>query len=101
MLPGGWEWIVILVVVLLVFGVGRISKIGSELGQGIRNFREGVAREWKTRKTSLRKSIHPKRKNRVLLRTLFFDCVTCGAPEGAPFVSHAMCIKARGGRSLG
>jgi sec-independent protein translocase protein TatA len=42
MLPGGWEWIVILVVVLLVFGVGRISKIGSELGQGIRNFREGV-----------------------------------------------------------
>jgi sec-independent protein translocase protein TatA len=42
MLPGGWEWIIILVVVLLVFGVGRISKIGSELGQGIRNFREGV-----------------------------------------------------------
>jgi sec-independent protein translocase protein TatA len=41
-MPGGWEWIVILVVVLLVFGVGRISKIGSELGQGIRNFREGV-----------------------------------------------------------
>jgi sec-independent protein translocase protein TatA len=42
MFPGGWEWIVILVVVILVFGVGRISKIGSELGQGIRNFREGV-----------------------------------------------------------
>lgn len=41
-MPGGWEWIVILVVVILVFGVGRISKIGSELGQGIRNFREGV-----------------------------------------------------------
>jgi sec-independent protein translocase protein TatA len=38
----GWEWIVILVVVLLVFGVGRISKIGSELGQGIKNFRQGV-----------------------------------------------------------
>lgn len=41
-MPGGWEWIIILVVVILVFGVGRISKIGSELGQGIRNFREGV-----------------------------------------------------------
>jgi sec-independent protein translocase protein TatA len=41
-MPGGWEWIVVLVVVLLVFGVGRISKIGSELGQGIRNFRQGV-----------------------------------------------------------
>lgn len=39
---GGWEWVIILVIVLLVFGVGRISKIGSELGQGIRAFREGM-----------------------------------------------------------
>jgi len=39
---GGWEWIIILVIVILVFGVGRISKIGSELGRGIRSFREGV-----------------------------------------------------------
>lgn len=38
----GWEWIIILVVVLLVFGVGRISKLGSELGKGISAFREGV-----------------------------------------------------------
>ena len=41
----GWEWIIILVVVLLVFGVGRISKIGSELGRGIRAFREGLKDE--------------------------------------------------------
>lgn len=38
----GWEWVVILVVVLLVFGVGRVSKLGSELGKGIRAFREGL-----------------------------------------------------------
>lgn len=38
----GWEWIVILIVVLLVFGVGRISRIGGELGQGIREFRKGL-----------------------------------------------------------
>ena len=36
------ELIIILVVVLLVFGVGRISKLGSEMGKGIRAFREGV-----------------------------------------------------------
>ncbi|MDX1663449.1 MAG: twin-arginine translocase TatA/TatE family subunit [Candidatus Promineifilaceae bacterium] len=41
-MAGGWEWIIILVVVILVFGVGRISKIGSELGQGVRAFREGL-----------------------------------------------------------
>jgi sec-independent protein translocase protein TatA len=39
---GGWEWVIILVIVILVFGVGRISKIGSELGRGIRSFREGL-----------------------------------------------------------
>jgi sec-independent protein translocase protein TatA len=38
----GWEWVIILVIVLLVFGVGRISKLGSELGKGISAFREGV-----------------------------------------------------------
>jgi sec-independent protein translocase protein TatA len=38
----GWEWVIILVVVLLVFGVGRISKLGSELGKGISAFREGI-----------------------------------------------------------
>ena len=39
---GGWEWVIILVIILLVFGVGRISKLGSELGKGISAFRQGV-----------------------------------------------------------
>lgn len=39
---GGWELVIVLVIVLLIFGVGRISKLGSELGQGIRAFREGL-----------------------------------------------------------
>lgn len=41
-MAGGWEWIVILVVVVLVFGVGRIGRIGGELGQGIKEFRKGL-----------------------------------------------------------
>jgi len=41
-LPRGGELIIILVIILLVFGVGRISKIGKELGSGIRSFREGL-----------------------------------------------------------
>jgi sec-independent protein translocase protein TatA len=39
---GGWEWVIILVIVLLVFGVGRIGKLGEELGKGVRAFRQGV-----------------------------------------------------------
>jgi sec-independent protein translocase protein TatA len=38
----GWEWIIILVIVILVFGVGRISKLGSEMGKGISAFRQGL-----------------------------------------------------------
>ena len=39
---GQTELIVILVVVVLLFGVGRIGKIASELGSGIRSFKEGL-----------------------------------------------------------
>ena len=39
---GGPELIIILVIVLLIFGVGRIGKIGGELGKGIREFRKGI-----------------------------------------------------------
>ena len=37
------ELIIVLVIILLLFGVGRISKIAGELGEGIRVFREGVS----------------------------------------------------------
>jgi sec-independent protein translocase protein TatA len=37
------ELLLILVIVILVFGVGRIGKLGSELGQGLRAFREGLS----------------------------------------------------------
>jgi sec-independent protein translocase protein TatA len=39
---GAPELILILVIVILLFGVGRISKIAGELGSGIRAFREGL-----------------------------------------------------------
>jgi sec-independent protein translocase protein TatA len=38
----GPEIIVILVIVVLLFGVGRIGKVFSELGKGIREFRREV-----------------------------------------------------------
>lgn len=39
----GWpELLLILAVVLLIFGVGRIAKVGGELGKGVSAFREGL-----------------------------------------------------------
>lgn len=40
--PGLPELLIILVVVLLLFGPGRIAKIAGELGKGIRSFKDGV-----------------------------------------------------------
>jgi sec-independent protein translocase protein TatA len=39
---GPTELIIILVIVILLFGVGRISKIAGELGSGIRSFKNGL-----------------------------------------------------------
>jgi sec-independent protein translocase protein TatA len=42
---GPTELIIILVIILLLFGVGRISKIAGELGKGIREFRSGLTED--------------------------------------------------------
>ncbi len=42
---GVGELLIVLIIVLLVFGVGRVSKIGRELGEGIHAFKEGLQGE--------------------------------------------------------
>ena len=39
---GPTELILILAIVVVLFGVGRIGKIGKELGTGMREFRKGI-----------------------------------------------------------
>ncbi len=39
---GAPELLIILAVVVILFGVGRIGKIGKELGTGMREFRKGL-----------------------------------------------------------
>lgn len=42
---GGWEWGIILVIVLIVFGVGKLPQIGGAIGQSIKEFREASKEE--------------------------------------------------------
>ena len=51
------EILLILVIVVLLFGVGRINKIAKELGSSIRSFREGLKgeEEDKTEKDKIEK----------------------------------------------
>ena len=42
---GPTELIIILVIILIIFGVGRLGEIGGALGKGIRAFRRGQSGE--------------------------------------------------------
>jgi sec-independent protein translocase protein TatA len=39
---GMQELIIILVIVMIVFGAGRLSEIGGAIGKGIRNFKQAT-----------------------------------------------------------
>lgn len=37
-----WHWIIVLLVVLILFGRGRISDIMGDFGKGIKSFKQGL-----------------------------------------------------------
>ena len=42
---GPWEIALILVIILIVFGVGRLPQVGGAVGRGLRSFRKAQAGE--------------------------------------------------------
>ncbi|ELR69733.1 Twin-arginine translocation protein TatA [Fulvivirga imtechensis AK7] len=41
-MPGGWEWIIIILVVLIFFGAKKIPELARGLGRGIREFKDAT-----------------------------------------------------------
>ena len=41
-MPGGWEMVVIAIVILLLFGAKKLPELAKGLGQGIREFKGAV-----------------------------------------------------------
>jgi len=44
------ELIVILVIIVIIFGAGKLPEIGSGIGKGIKNFKEATSKEEKPKK---------------------------------------------------
>ncbi len=44
---GIWELVIILAIVLLIFGAGKLPELGKGLGKAIKGFRESVKEEQK------------------------------------------------------
>jgi len=42
---GIWEIVLILVIILIVFGVGKLPQVGSAIGKGIRSFKKAQSGE--------------------------------------------------------
>lgn len=61
-LPRGAEWIIILVIIVLLFGPGRIGKLSGEIGKSIKAFRDGLSGEKKEddQSTDAKDNIEPK-----------------------------------------
>ena len=57
---GGPELLILLLIVIILFGVGRIGKIAGELGSGIRSFRKGLNTEEETEKPKEENPEQPK-----------------------------------------
>jgi len=55
------ELIILLVIVVLLFGVGRIGKIAGEMGKGISEFRKGLTGKDDEKKDETPKEEEPKK----------------------------------------
>lgn len=44
-MPAGSEWLIVLVLVLIFFGVGRLPDVLKQLGKGVRSFKDAAAGE--------------------------------------------------------
>ena len=61
-MPGGWEMVVIALVILLMFGAKKLPELARGLGQGIREFKgavDGVKDELKDAEESIEKKDEP------------------------------------------
>jgi len=47
-----WHWIIVIAVVLLLFGRGKISELMGDVAQGIKAFKKGMADDDKTADSS-------------------------------------------------
>ena len=52
-----WHWLVVIILVMLLFGRGRISDLMGDLGKGLKSFKEGMGDEDAQRRQDAQRTI--------------------------------------------
>lgn len=52
-MPGPTEWIIILAIVLIFFGVGKLPQVLSQMGKGVKAFKDGMKDEEEERRKEI------------------------------------------------
>ena len=60
---GPWEIALVLVIILMIFGVGKLPQVGSAIGKGLRAFRKGQQGEDLDEEKAEEEAPKPKRKS--------------------------------------
>jgi sec-independent protein translocase protein TatA len=92
---GPLEIVVILAVVILIFGVGKLPEVGSALGKGIREFRKASSGDDEPPETAESQSAPPARSTNAFCTQCGVAatpgvrfCTACGRPIGPAAVSQ-------------
>ncbi len=51
---GIWQWVIVLAIVLLLFGRGKIPELMGDVAKGIRNFKKGMSDDTETAKDAVK-----------------------------------------------
>jgi sec-independent protein translocase protein TatA len=54
-----WHWIIVLVVVVIIFGAGKLPRVMGDLAKGIKSFKSGMKDEPETPQSQPDKVPHP------------------------------------------
>ena len=55
-----WKILLILVIILIIFGAGKLPKVMEDLGRGVKAFKKGLDDDTGTKKPSSKKVDHKK-----------------------------------------
>ena len=61
---GIWEIVLILVIILIIFGVGKLPQVGNAIGKGLRAFKRGQSGEEEEEKEEVAASSKSKKTTR-------------------------------------